>query len=196
MQDGAAIATGKIIFLHGASSAGKSTIAAALQNVIEEPFWRISIDHIRDAGILPTKRIDSGEFQWWDMRGQFFAGYHGSLAAYADAGNNLILEHILDTQGWHADLRTLFDPFDLFFVGVHCSLPELIRRERARGDRPAGSAERDYRTIHRGLLYDLQINSEDPLEINVQTLMSAWRSRSGRSAFYSGGVKSSGAREE
>ena len=70
-----------------------------LQDAIEEPFWRISIDHIRDAGILPQKRNDTGEFVWKDMRANFFDGYHGSLAAYAGAGNNLILEHILDTEG-------------------------------------------------------------------------------------------------
>ncbi len=184
MQDGTANATGKIIFLHGASSSGKSTIAAALQDAIEEPFWRISIDHIRDAGILPQKRIDTGEFVWKDMRANFFDGYHGSLAAYAGAGNNLILEHILDTEGWRASLKALFDGLDLFFVGVHCSLPELIRREEARGDRPAGSAELDYNRIHRGLRYDFEVNSEEPLEVNVRTVLSAWRSRSGRSVFF------------
>jgi chloramphenicol 3-O phosphotransferase len=38
--------TGKIIFLHGASSSGKSTIAKLLQNTIDEPFWHVSIDHL------------------------------------------------------------------------------------------------------------------------------------------------------
>jgi len=59
---------GKIIFLHGASSSGKSTIARALQARIDEPFWHISIDHLRDAGILPSARITSGEFKWPEMR--------------------------------------------------------------------------------------------------------------------------------
>ncbi len=41
-----------IIFLHGASSSGKSTIAKELQSRIEVPFWHISIDHLRDSGVL------------------------------------------------------------------------------------------------------------------------------------------------
>ena len=49
----------QIIFLHGASSSGKSTIAKALQACIEKPFWHISIDHLRDAGVLPTERMAS-----------------------------------------------------------------------------------------------------------------------------------------
>lgn len=159
-----------------------------MQDAIEEPFWRISIDHIRDAGILPQKRIDSGEFPWRDLRRQFFEGYHGSLAAYAHAGNNLILEHILDTEGWHAELRALFDPFDVFFVGVHCSLAELIRREEVRGDRPAGSAEQDFKTIHRGLRYDLEIDSEQPPDDTVGRLLETWRARTGRSRFFQADV--------
>lgn len=49
-----------IIFLHGASSSGKSTIARSLQAKIEKPFWHISIDHLRDSGVLPSAR-----FQVW-----------------------------------------------------------------------------------------------------------------------------------
>ena len=129
---------GKIIFLHGASSSGKSTIARSLQARIEEPFWHISIDHLRDAGVLPSARIKNGEFNWSAMRAAFFNGFHQSLAAYAHAGNNLILEHILDTDGWQEELGKLLVPCDVFFVGVHCSLEELIRREAERGDRRGG----------------------------------------------------------
>ncbi|HTM79338.1 MAG TPA: AAA family ATPase, partial [Devosia sp.] len=149
-------ARASIIFIHGASSSGKSTLARRLQATIDQPFWHISIDHLRDAGVLPSARIASGEFKWRDMRRQFFDGFHHTLAAYAQAGNNLIVEHILDTPDWHADLARLLAPFDVFFVGVHCSLAELSRREAARGDREVGSAERDYHSIHQGLRYDFE----------------------------------------
>ena len=177
------MAQARIIFLHGASSAGKSTLARALQARIEMPFWTISIDHLRDTGVLPSERIERGEFRWRDMRAPFFDGFHRSLAAYADAGNNLIVEHILDTPGWHAQLATLLAPFDVFFVGVHLPLAELVRREAARGDRAAGDAERDFNTIHRGLSYDHEVQNERPLEPNVDALLAAWRSRS-RSRFF------------
>ena len=93
--------TGKasIIFLHGASSSGKSTLARMLQDRIERPFWHISIDHLRDSGVLPLGRVKAGDFRWRDMRAPFFAGYHASLAAYAAAGNNLIVEHSIRQVG-------------------------------------------------------------------------------------------------
>jgi chloramphenicol 3-O phosphotransferase len=95
----------QVIFLHGPSSSGKSTIARALQAKIETPFWHISIDHLRDSGVLPSARFRSGEFDWKAARPSFFDGFHASLAAYADAGNNLILEHILDKDQWLTELR-------------------------------------------------------------------------------------------
>lgn len=174
---------GKIIFLHGASSSGKSTLARGVQARIGEPFWHISIDHLRDAGVLPSARFESGEFDWKAARGPFFAGFHHSLAAYAAAGNNLVLEHILDSEGWLDDLVLLFAPFDVFFVGVYCPLPLLVERERARGDRPLGSAERDFRTIHLGKTYDFEVHAEWDEAENVGAILAAWQNRPANSVF-------------
>ncbi|HEV7257876.1 MAG TPA: AAA family ATPase [Bosea sp. (in: a-proteobacteria)] len=176
---------GRIILLHGASSSGKSTLARVLQSTLDEPFWHISIDHLRDSGVLPSARIAQGDFRWSEMRASFFDGFHRSLAAYASAGNNLIVEHILDTAGWLDDLVTLLAPFEVFFVGLHCPLPELVRREQARGDRRIGSAEQDHKTIHRGQRYDLELQSDQDVAENVARLITAWRARSSASIFSS-----------
>lgn len=173
-----------IIFLHGASSSGKSTLARMLQERLEKPFWHISIDHLRDSGVLPLARIKAGDFNWRDMRAPFFAGYHSSLAAYAAAGNNLIVEHILDTPGWQRELAELFRPFDMLFVALHCPVDELRRRELARGDRPAGSAEQDALTIHKGRRYDLELQTGDGTEENAERVMAAWREQRHASGFF------------
>jgi len=166
----------QIVFLHGASSSGKSTIARRLQQRIERPFWHISIDHLRDAGVLPRDRFNSGEFDWKEARPAFFDGFHRSLGAYADAGNDLILEHILDTHGWLEALQRLLAPHDVFFVAVHCPLDVLMAREAARADRPIGSAKRDFETIHAGRTYDLGLSGLDNPDSNVERLLSVWRS--------------------
>ncbi|WP_395446365.1 chloramphenicol phosphotransferase CPT family protein (plasmid) [Aminobacter sp. UC22_36] len=173
----------QIIFLHGASSSGKSTIARELQARIERPFWHISIDHLRDSGVLPLSRFRSGEFAWAESRKAFFDGFHASLVAYADAGNNLILEHILDTPGWLETLSGSFAQHDVFFVAVHCPLELLIERESARGDRPLGSAKRDYETIHLGKTYDLELDTTDGVDANVATVLDAWRQTERSSSF-------------
>lgn len=165
-----------IILLHGASSSGKSTIARALQARLSLPFWHISIDHLRDAGVLPSDRFKSGEFDWKAARPAFFDGFHASLAAYAQAGNNLILEHILEDDTWPDQLRVLFAPFDVYFVGVHCPVDILEAREKARGDRPVGSARKDFETIHIGKTYDLEVQSLDGADHNADAIIAGWQS--------------------
>lgn len=182
MKKGSALA--QIIFLHGASSSGKSAMARALQAAIEKPFWHISIDHLHDAGVLPSERFRTGEFAWRDSRQAFFDGFHASLRANADAGNDLILGHILDTDGWFSDLRRLLSAHDVLFVAVHCPLDTLVERETRRGDRPIGSARKDFETIHLGKLYDLDLHDQDGVGHDVARLLAAWRSGRRRSSFH------------
>jgi chloramphenicol 3-O phosphotransferase len=175
--------TGKIIFVNGASSSGKSTLCRALQARLEAPFWHYSIDHFRGTGVLPRERIDSGEFPWSDLRAAFFDGFHRCLPALADAGNNLIVEHIVETEEWMSRLVTLLRHIDVFFVGLHCPLPELERRERLRGDRREGEARQDYAVVHGFGIYDIEIQSSERPEDTVNEVLLAWRSRTRPSAF-------------
>jgi len=150
---------GRIILLNGASSSGKSSLARALQARLDRPYWHISIDHLRDAGVLPLGRVRSGEFTWAEMRGPFFAGFERSLAVYAEAGNNLVVEHIIEDEAWMQRMVRLLHGFDVFFVGVRCDLGELEQRERQRGNRPLGDARRDFFTVHRHAVYDIEVDT-------------------------------------
>ena len=152
---------GQIILLNGASSSGKSSVARALQARLDQPYWHISIDHLRDAGVLPLDRVRSGEFAWSAMRGPFFAGFERSLAVYAEAGNNLVVEHIIEDEAWMQRVVRLLHGLDVFFVGVRCDLDELEQRERQRGDRLLGDARRDFFTVHRHAVYDAEVEGCD-----------------------------------
>ena len=174
---------GKIILINGASSAGKSTLARSLQQQLSEPFLHWSFDHLRESNALPMARIRNGELDWARMRPAVFDGFHRCLPAFAQAGNNLIVDHIIEQEQWLADLVELLAPFDVFFVGVHCPLPELERRERHRGDRRPGEARTDFHTVHRFTEYDFAIDATQPNEGNVAGLITAWRARSRPTAF-------------
>jgi len=174
---------GKVILLHGASSSGKSSIARAVQAKIEEPFWHISIDHLREARVLPVDRLRRGDFKWANMREAFFDGFDHSLAAYVGSGNNLIVEHIFETKVWLERAVRVLGGHDVFFVGIHCPLEELERREKARGDRSIGDARRDFLTIHQHCIYDAELDSLLPPEENADKLISLWRVRQRPSAF-------------
>jgi chloramphenicol 3-O phosphotransferase len=175
--------SGKIILLNGASSSGKSTLARRLQAALPEPFWHFSIDHLKAADMLPIARIESGEFPWPSLRPRFFEGFHRCVPAIAAAGNNLIVEHIVETEDWMRRLLVLLGPFDVFFVGLHCPLPELERRERERGDRRIGDARIDHETVHAFGFYDVEVDTTAGASRNVDSVIAAWTVRQAPGAF-------------
>ncbi|NDV01735.1 chloramphenicol phosphotransferase CPT family protein [Pseudoroseicyclus tamaricis] len=178
---------GRLIFLHGASSSGKSTLARALQAALPEPFWHFSIDHLRDGGIVPMARFRSGEFSWGAQRQAFFDGFHGMVGAGLAAGNDMILEHILEAPDWRGELAERWAGVDLFYVGLRTPLEELERREAARGDRPAGMAAEDFGRVHEGQRYDLEVDGGAAPQENARVVIEAWERR-GRSRFFEVGA--------
>jgi chloramphenicol 3-O phosphotransferase len=174
---------GKIILIHGASSSGKTTLSRALQRLLDEPFMHFSIDVLRENGALPMERIREGEFGWRALRPSFFDGFHRCLPALAEAGNNLIVEHIVESEEWMTRLVGLLAPYDVFFVVLHCALATLEQREIARGDRRIGESRDDFQGLPRFAACDLTLDSTEPLEQNVRRLISSWEVRERPSAF-------------
>jgi chloramphenicol 3-O phosphotransferase len=172
---------GRIILLNGASSSGKSTVAAALQDALDEPFLHVSSDQFIAAGMLPRRREDGGPFDWWrQMRPRFFAGFHRCLPALAHAGNDLIVEHIIEFPRWRDQLAVLLAHLDVFLVGVHCSLDELDRRERTRGDRRIGEGRTHVEVdgIHTFGPYDLDVDTTTGVSDELaESILTAWRHR-------------------
>lgn len=177
-------ALGKIILLNGPSSAGKSTLCMAFQDQLEEPFLRFSLDFFMfEAPILPKRREQSGAFAWASIRPHLFEGYYNCLPALAGAGNNLVIDTIIETKEQLQRLAQVLNGFDVFFVGVHCPLPELERRERQRGDRRLGDARRDLETVHTFSVYDLEVDSFLPAQQNALQILEAWKVRKRPSVF-------------
>lgn len=55
-------------------------------------------------------------------------------------------------------LKVLHD-YPILFVGVHCPIEELERRERNRGDRIIGQARKQLSYVHRNEVYDIEVNT-------------------------------------
>ena len=171
---------GKLILLNGASSAGKSTLCRALQAQMPVPFLQFSLDFFMFGHqVLPARRDPEGPFAWKTMRPKLFGGYFGCITALAATGNNLVIDYIIETPEQLSQLSRAVGAFDVFLVGVHCPLPELERRERARGDRRQGDAGRDYQTVHTFTPYDFEVDSTRPADENAAAITKAWEARSG-----------------
>ncbi|PSU50842.1 chloramphenicol phosphotransferase [Photobacterium frigidiphilum] len=179
-----------IIFLHGTTSSGKSTLSQVIQKQSETPFWHFASDQFVEAGMLPKRVNDGGDFDWSKNRPLFFDAFHGCIKAVADAGNNIILDHIIESKEWFHYLQELLSNHDVFFVGIHCPIEVLREREINRGDgsignRYLGESEYHLKHVHTYSAYDYEIDtSSQPTEHSAEMVLSAWEQR-GQSAFFS-----------
>ena len=152
-----------VILLNGTSSAGKTSIAKVLQRLMDVPYLHVPIDSFED--MMPERDIfgEPGSAEWQPLFNRMLSGFHHSVAALAAAGSNLVVDHLLVQgvvpQNWLAECLDLLAPFTVYFIGVHCPLEELRRRELARGDRGIGQAERQLGRVHRHGVYDLELDT-------------------------------------
>jgi chloramphenicol 3-O phosphotransferase len=162
----------RIVLLNGVGSAGKSSIAKALQTMTSKPFLHVRMDAFLDMladafhdhpdgftyetiseGGNPAVVIRTGPIGERLMRGMRHA-----IAAMAAHGNNLIVDDVmLGSAG--ADYADLLSGFEVYWVGVFATLDVLEARERERGDRLIGLARWQYDRVHEGIDYDLKIDT-------------------------------------
>jgi chloramphenicol 3-O phosphotransferase len=168
-----------VILLNGVGSAGKSSIAKALQSITAEPFLHVAMDAFLD--MMPARYWDHPDgivFETVQQDGKPSVVIHGgavadrimrgmrrSIAAMAHEGNNLIVDDVL-IESEMADYQALLADVAFRTVGVFAPLDVLEARERDRGDRLIGLARWQYDRVHRGKRYDLELDSSKatPLE--------------------------------
>lgn len=176
--------TARIVLLNGVGSAGKSSIAKALQTLTNEPFLHIEMDAFLD--MLPASSIghpDGLVFEATQQDGhpsvvinsgpiaaRAFRGMRHAVAAMAAQGNNLIVDEVLLGGKW-AEYAELLAPFEIFLVGVHAPLDVLESRERQRGDRLIGLARWQYDRVHKGMTYDLELDTSSASPMECATLI-------------------------
>lgn len=125
---------GKIIFLNGVSSAGKSTLASEIIK-LEPDYFHFSFD---DVDLVIEKMEDRQNEHLIPVPTEYF--FHRSIRLFSDKGVNLIVDNVLHDKTTTDDCFDALRDYDVLFVGVHCPTEELQRREAARGDRTVGQA--------------------------------------------------------
>jgi len=173
--------TGRVIYLNGASSSGKTTIARELQKAAPEPYLHASIDaflHQLPALVLEDHAALARELP------RLLAGFNSSSAAIARAGNNVIVDTVLQEPSWVAPCVMAFEGLEVLFVAVRCSLEALESREIERGNRQRGMARYQYDRVHLHGIYDIEVDTSTmPVGTCVSRILEAARSGKAPSAF-------------
>lgn len=168
-----------IILLNGVGSAGKSSIARALQQITAAPFLHVQMDTFIE--MLPNALQDHADgFSYETIRqdgkpavviragpvgARTLRGMRHAIAAMAGQGNNLIVDEVL-CNGEMSEYLELLSAFDLHVVAVLAPLEVLEAREAQRADRMSGLARWQYERVHKDIDYDLEVDTSllTPLE--------------------------------
>jgi chloramphenicol 3-O phosphotransferase len=147
---------GWIVLLNGTSSAGKSTLARALHELLPEPYYYRSLDHFRQGYADRYWLADDGT-----LFRRVMHAYLLSLRALASLGHNVIAEAVITPDRLDMYL-SLFTECPVFLVGVRCPLEVAQRREWARTDRfsgPLDLAALNADQVHAHGHYDLEVDT-------------------------------------
>ena len=159
----------RIVVLNGGSSAGKSSIARCLQSMLPEPWLTFGVDNLMDA--MPPRLWGSSSGITVDPDGRITVGaairvlqeaWFQGVAAMAHAGVGIILDEVfLEGAAAQERWRIALEGRRVFWVGVRCDPRVAAEREAVRGDRDRGMAASQACLVHRGVVYDMEVDTTD-----------------------------------
>ena len=157
----------RVIVLNGGSSSGKTGIVRCLQAVLPDPWLAIGVDTFVDA--LPASMRESAEGIEFAPDGGVSVGplfsaldaaWLQGVAAMARAGARVIIDDVfLGGAGSQGEWRAALGGLEVLWVGVRCDSAVAVGREIARGDRVRGMAADQADAVHRGVRYDLEVDT-------------------------------------
>jgi chloramphenicol 3-O phosphotransferase len=152
---------GKIIFLNGTSSSGKTTIGKRLQEKLPEPYLLYSVDDLLNClpgwVFEPTTQEDADKSN--QIIYNLISNFHRVVGTLARAGTNLIVDHVLQEEVWLTECLKEWHGLEVCFVGVKCPLDELEKREKERGNRNPGTAAYQFDRVHAHNMYDIEVDT-------------------------------------
>lgn len=144
-----------IILLNGSSSAGKSTLAKALQALIEEKRnERYEIVSIDDFLKMATDDVIY-EDDVYEISGPLCE----KIMEVFGTGQGVIIDHVITSERILGQLKEAVNPQRLWTVHVTCPLEIIQKREQERKDRCQGSAEASYTYLYPKEGYDLTVDT-------------------------------------
>jgi chloramphenicol 3-O phosphotransferase len=174
------VAPGQVVVLNGTSSAGKSSTAAAFQELraargecwlviglddylaklpgrwVEVGNW---VGPYASDGIRLVTDGDRSMFRIGELATRMMHAYRRSVREMAFAGLNVMVDEVsLEAPEW-IDWCEALAGIDAVWVAVRCDIEVAAARESARGDRAIGLVRGQYDIVHRHPAYAFEIDT-------------------------------------
>ena len=172
----------QIIVLNGGSSSGKTGIARCLQAILPRPWLRLGVDDLIGA-LPPSLSGGSGSGVEFGPAGEVAIGdgfraaeaaWLAGIAAMAHAGARIVVDDVfLSGAASQARLRSAFAGLEVLWVGVRCDASVAAAREMARGDRVPGMAASQAELAHKGVMYDISVDTTRTEALDCARLIAA-----------------------
>lgn len=156
---------GRLIMLNGTSSAGKSSIVNEFVSIAPELYLKFGIDQALNC--LPKHYFEQP--LWNEVMGrsnssgpigdQLMFAMNSAIKSLLDCGFNVIADHVIIEESWLRHITEVFQPYEFYLVGVHCAKEVIAQREIDRKNRTLGSALLQYDQVHKGINYNLILDS-------------------------------------
>lgn len=149
---------GRIIFLNGVTSSGKTSIVEALQERDDIFFYVVANDLFQE--MIGEKYLREN---YWKYLSEVIIMMYHTAKLYSDMGKNVLIDGILverDEISPHYQrlLEILRDnPLDL--VEVYCPLDICRKRNIIRGDRYKSQSDEQYELLAKNIKYRLRVDT-------------------------------------
>jgi len=169
-----AVTAGTIVILNGVPRAGKSSIAAVIQETFDGGWLNLGVDVARRATpprYQPGIGLRPGELDHPAavVVGVLYAAWYGAIAAHSRMGLNVVGDFGHYDETILADCARRLDGLPAFFVGVRCPIDVIMKRRDASppGKYAKGSPEdpvpapvqRWQDGVHVPGVYDLEVDT-------------------------------------
>ena len=149
---------GKIIFLNGVTSSGKTTIVEALQERRDVFFYVVAND-------LFQEMVGEHYLQetYWKYRSEVIIMMYHTAKLYSDLGKNVLIDGILverdEIKPHYRQLMEIMKDSPLDIVEVYCPLDVCRQRNIDRGDRYESQSDEQAQMMSPDIKYTMRVDT-------------------------------------
>ena len=149
---------GKIIFLNGVTSSGKTSIVEALQERRDQFFYVVANDLFQE--MVGEQYLEEN---YWKYLSEVIILMYHTAKLYSDLGKNVIIDGILverdEIKPHYEQLMEIMKDSPLSIVEVYCPLDICRQRNIERGDRYESQSDEQAELMSKDIKYAMRVDT-------------------------------------